>query len=376
MKKLLMYVNSMNTLGGIERVIANLSSKFVHYYEVTILVKDKPISVYELNSNVIIESINVPLSMNMNSRFKRVVSISLNLIASEFALSKYLKNHRFDYIYVAFPTNGMEVYCTNKYYRNRIIASEHASYYAYNKIYKKIKEWLYPKLCAISVPTSMDTEIYRKLGYKATHIPHLSTYSVTHENRLNSKRIINIGRLTNDKQQKLLIEIWKIVNNEIPDLDWTLQIIGSGENEARLKKLIEALNVKNLEMIPHTQNINDYYRDASLFVLTSRMEGFGMVLLEAMSFGVPCISFDCPSGPRDIISDEKNGFLITCYDKESFANYICKYIKMSDEERRRMSDNAIETIKKWDNQKIVEKWIEMFEGLGIEKTSEKFEETS
>ena len=129
-------------------------------------------------------------------------------------------------------------------------------------------------------------------------------------------------------------------------------------------------------MIPHTQNINDYYRDASLFVLTSRMEGFGMVLLEAMSFGVPCISFDCPSGPRDIISDEKNGFLITCYDKESFANYICKYIKMSDEERRRMSDNAIETIKKWDNQKIVEKWIEMFEGLGIEKTSEKFKETS
>lgn len=366
-----MYVNSMNAFGGIERVIANLSSEFARYYKVTILVKDKPISAYELNNNVIIESINTQLSMNMTSRFKRVISISANLIVSKFALSKYLKEHSFDYIYVAFPTNGMEVYLSDKHYRNKIVASEHASYYAYNKVYKKIKEWLYPRLYAISVPTSMDTEIYKKLGYNAVHIPHLSTYSGIHQNRLNSKRIINIGRLTSDKQQALLIDIWKIVNNKIPNLDWKLQIIGSGEEEERLKRLIKTLNVKNLMMIPHTKKIDDYYRDAELFVFTSRMEGFGMVLLEAMSFGVPCISFDCPSGPRDIISDRKNGFLIAGYDKESFANHICKYIEMSDAERRKMSDNAIETIKKWDNQKIIEKWIDMFNGLDTKKFKEK-----
>ena len=360
MKKILVYVNSMNNYGGIERVISNLSNELSKYYEITILVKDKPVSAYKMNSLVNIETIDVELKMNMNSRLKRVYQVFFNILKSIKALNCYLKDNKFDYVYTALPTNGLEVYLADKEYRSKIIASEHASYYAYNSIYKKIKKWLYPKLIAISVPTKMDTEIYKKLGYNAFYIPHMNTYSKLHNNQLSSKRIINVGRLTRDKQQSLLLDIWNNVNQKIGNTSWHLQIIGSGEEEDYLKKQIKDKKIKNVELIPHTSQIQDYYTNADLFVFTSKMEGFGMVLLEAMSFGIPCISFDCPSGPRDIIKNNINGYLVECYNTKQFEECIIKYMKMDYCNKRLLSDNAIETIKEWNNDEIIKKWRMLF----------------
>lgn len=363
MKKILMYVNSMNTFGGRERVVANLSDKFSEYYEVTILVKNKPISAYRLNEKVTIETLDTALIMNMRSRLRRIISVFINIFKSIRALNKYFATHSYDYLYTALPTNCLEVYFANKNYRNKIIASEHASYYAYNNVYKKIKEWLYPKLNIISVPTIMDTKIYQSLGYNAVYIPHITTQNLTYSNMLNSKRIINVGRLTKDKQQDVLLEIWELFNRKLPNHDWKLQIIGSGEEENNLKRKINSLKLFNVEIIPHTSRINDYYQNAELFVFTSRMEGFGMVLLEAMSYGVPCISFDCPSGPRDIIKNGKNGYLIECYNKESFVDKMYEYVTATEENRKIYSNEAITTVKNWDNDKIIHKWIKAFESL-------------
>ena len=361
-KKLLVYVNSMNTLGGIERVIANLTSALADFYDITILVKDEPISAYKLDSRVIMDTINAKLIMNMDSRIQRILSVPANILKSKKVLKKWLKVHRdFDYVYTAFPTNAVEMYFADKKMRNKIVASEHASYYAYNSVYKKMKEWLYPRLKAISVPTTMDTVIYQKLGYKAIYIPHLTTYSKTTDNDLNSKRIINVGRLTSDKQQLMLLDIWKKVNDKIPNHEYKLQIIGSGEEENNLKNKIIDLNLNNVELIPHTPNIVNYYKNAELFAFTSKMEGFGMVLLEAMSYGVPCISFDCPSGPRDMVVDEENGYLIECYDVDTYANKICRYICLSDNEKRSLSNSALRTIEEWNNASIIQKWIQLFE---------------
>lgn len=361
MKKLLMYINSMNALGGIERVISNISDKLSDYYEITILVKDSPVSAYPINSKIKIDTLNSELKMDMNSRVKRIISVPINILKSRCALKKYLQKHEFDYVYTAIPVNGLEVYLANKQYRKRIVASEHASYYAYNSVYKKIKEWLYPRLNAISVPTTMDTEIYQKQGYNAFYIPHLTTYQCTSKNSLESKRIINVGRLTSDKQQSMLLEIWKNVNHKFPGHGWTLQIIGSGEEESNLKKKIEEDEISNVQLIPHTPNIAEYYRNAELFAFTSKMEGFGMVLLEAMSYGVPCISFDCPSGPRDMIINEENGYLIECYDVDGYTDKICEYINLTYDKKRALSNKALETIEQWDNDRIIQKWIELFD---------------
>ena len=81
-----------------------------------------------------------------------------------------------------------------------------------------------------------------------------------------------------------------------------------------------------------------------------------MVLLEAMSFGVPCVSFDCPSGPRDIIRNSENGYLINCYDKEEYCNCVINYINKSKDEKNLLSDCASKFIEKWDNNLIIDKW--------------------
>lgn len=359
-KKILMYVNSLSFYGGIERVIVNLSNALSKDYQITILVKDSPESVYALNENILIDSIDEQLTLDMNSKLNRVVNVPYNMVCSITSLRKYLKSNDFDYIYTAFPTNTLEVYLASKKYRDKIVASEHASYYAYNSIYKKIKEYLYPKLTYISVPTKMDTEIYTKLGYNAVYIPHLTTYDSPKNNPLLQKTIINVGRLTSDKQQRILLEIWQMVNKRLPNNDWMLQIIGSGEEEENLKDFISDNNIKNVELIPHTSHIAEYYSNSSLFVFTSKMEGFGMVLLEAMSFGLPCISFDCPSGPRDIIDDGKNGYLIPCYDKKLFADMICDYMMCSNEEKLMLGDEALRKVKNWDNNQILNQWKNIF----------------
>lgn len=359
-KKFLIYVNSMNAFGGIERVISNLSNNLIKHVDITILVKDKSISSYNLDSKIKIDSLNNELKMNMDSKIKRVFSVFKNTIKSIKLLKKYFKTNNYDYIYTSIPTNGLEVYLSCKNNRNKIIAAEHASYYAYNKIYKIIKKWLYPKLKAISVPTTMDTEIYKKLGYNAYHIPHLSTFEKVEKNKVTNKVAINVGRLTNDKQQELLLKIWKNID---PKSKWILKIIGSGENEYKLKEYIKNNDIKNVEMIPHTSNIEKYYKKSSLFLFTSKMEGFGMVLLEAMSFGVPCISFDCPSGPRDVVKNNYNGYLIPCYNIEEYIDRINEYINSTIDRKKEMSLNANKTIKEWNNKKIIDDWLKIFKKI-------------
>lgn len=363
-KKLLVYVNSMNALGGIERVIANLTDALSVYFHITILVKDEPISAYQLADGVKIDTINSKLAMNMNDRFQRICSVPLNIGKSIIMLKKWFMAHEeFDYIYTAFPTNGVEIYFANKSMRKRIVASEHASYYAYNFVYRKMKRWLYPRLQAISVPTTMDTEIYKKMGYKAKYIPHLSTYVPAGNSDPKSKIAINVGRLTSDKQQMVLLEMWEKVNKRIPNHEWKLQIIGSGEEKIRLTNYINSHNLYNVEMIPHTKQIANYYSNAELFLFTSKMEGFGMVLLEAMSFGIPCISFDCPSGPRDMVRDGENGYLIPCYDDDLYVNRICEFIESDEVSKHEMREAAINTVKNWKNECILKEWIDLFDSL-------------
>ncbi|WP_394405153.1 glycosyltransferase [Streptococcus sp. 20-1249] len=364
-KSILIYINSVASFGGIERVIVNLANHFIEDYQVTILVKDNMGSAYQLDERIKIETLSIELELNMKCRMQRILSVPINMVRSIFPLRKFLHSQRFDIIYTALPTNGLEVYLADKFYRNKLIATEHASYYAYNNVYRKIKEFLYPRLRCISVPTTMDTEIYKRLGYNAIYIPHLSTYAVQKHQELKckTKTIINVGRLTGDKQQLQLLQIWQKVNQLLPDHDWKLQIIGSGEEEQKLKQYVLQHQITKVEFIGHTRAIADYYRQAELFVFTSKMEGFGMVLLEAMSFGVPCISYDCPSGPRDIVVEGQNGFLIPPGDINLFAKKIVDFMTSDVKKKEALRQSALDTIKKWDNEKILEKWFSLFRSM-------------
>lgn len=124
----------------------------------------------------------------------------------------------------------------------------------------------------------------------------------------NTKKILALGRLSYQKGFDLLLDIW--VKIEEVNSDWELVIAGDGEDKKLLAKKINELNLKNVALLPSTPNVHDLYDQSAIYVMTSRFEGFPMVLLEAKASGLPIIAYDCDTGPSELIIDGEDGFLI------------------------------------------------------------------
>lgn len=354
----MIYFNSMKASGGIERVISNLIHEWGKYFNVYLVVKDDGKTFYEISSDIKVVSLDVPLSLNMKNRVQRIQSFISNIIKSKNKLRKVIREIDPDYIYTAAPNNLIELFLIDRKLKSKIVVSEHGSFYGYNKIYTLIKKFLYPKVYCISVPNCMDTEIYERWGCNVVYIPHLVTYRDQSKNLLNTKVILNIGRLTKDKRQDLLLEIWAKIKDK---KGWELWIVGDGEEKRTLQDKIKYLALdKSVKLLPARKNIMKIYQKASIFVFSSRYEGFGMVLLEAMSFGIPCVSFDCPSGPRDIINHGLNGFLVENGDSSKFSEVLKLLMNMERDELKKIGQVAYETVQNWDNENILEAWKKVF----------------
>jgi glycosyltransferase involved in cell wall biosynthesis len=176
---------------------------------------------------------------------------------------------------------------------------------------------------------------------------------------LDNKTIINIGRLTSDKRQDLLLKIWSAVS--VKHSDWKLKIVGRGELKRELIQIINDYGLMNsVEIIEPIKDVESLFLSSSIFAFTSKHEGFGMVLAEAMACGVPCISFDIPSGPSDIIENDIDGFLIKNND---ILNYIetLDFLMSDTDKRAIMGKKAQESVKKFLDYKIEKKWNDLFD---------------
>lgn len=358
MKKIFIYVSSMSASGGIERVISNLIREWSTLFEIVLCTKDEGVSFYPIADNVRRVSLKCAVEMDMNNRYRRIKSVIQDFYISRKRLGKALQDVNPDYIYTTTPMDALEVYTAGKKWRHVLVASEHGSIDGYNKIYSTIKRFLYPRIYCVSVPNKMDTDSYKEWGANSIYIPHLVSFEKTSRNNLNSKVILNVGRMTADKQQIRLLDIW---NNTKEKNGWQLWIVGDGEEKEHINKAIKKYRMEeSVKVIKPTKKIVEIYKQASIFALSSRVEGFGMVLLEAMSFGIPCISFDCPSGPRDVIMNGYNGFLIENMNDHEFVKKLQEMILMSDDELKELGNNAFETVKSWDNEGILAKWNTVF----------------
>lgn len=193
---------------------------------------------------------------------------------------------------------------------------------------------------------------------KIVTIPNPIWFKPYLENKLQNKKAIAVGRIVYEKGFDILLKIWRKVIDKYPD--WTLDIYGKNESDIDLKKLCKELNLtKNVTINAPVKNIDEKFKNASLFLMSSRHEGFGLVLVEAMACGLPCIAFDCPTGPREIISDAQNGYLVPMFD---FDEYTTKTIKLIEniELRQQMGKNALESIRRFELEKIMEKWNSFF----------------
>jgi glycosyltransferase involved in cell wall biosynthesis len=359
MKRILFFVNSMQPSGGIERVIATLVNRLSNDYEITILVKDQPCSFYKLNNSIKIDTINNELVFNMDSRISRIFTTVATIFSTGKLLRRYFEQNKFDYYYLTHPVSVLEFHFTKVDFNN-VIISEHAARVHYNFVYRFMKKMLYKNCRAYVVPTKADSVAYKQEdNFPAVNIPHFRSdipYSFSEKQK---NVVLNIGRFTSDKQQLILLYIWNEIILENNLADWTLHIVGSGELADEMYNFVKVNNLEQKVLfLPPIHNIEEYYSNASIFALTSKSEGFGMVLLEAISFGLPCVSFNCPSGPQDIIKNGINGYLVELNNRNEFKLRLTALIK-NKELMNEMGVNAHLSAIEWADSAILAKWYQI-----------------
>ena len=180
---------------------------------------------------------------------------------------------------------------------------------------------------------------------------------------LTSKRVIAVGRYVYQKGFDLLLQAWAIVEKQ--NQDWELAVYGQGER-APYEQLIDTLKINRnrCHLYGPTDSIKHEYFNSSVLAFSSRFEGFGMVLIEAMSCGLPVVSFDCPCGPKDIISDGVDGVLAPNGDVEQFADSLLYFINHP-EEIQRFSKNAQIKSEHYSLDVLSLRWKELFDTLMV-----------
>lgn len=187
------------------------------------------------------------------------------------------------------------------------------------------------------------------------------SFKVKEYSHVKDKRILSVGRYDYIKGYDRLLKAWSIVEKKCPD--WSLSIYGDGDKEPYLEYR-DRLGIDSSRCILHgvTSDIQHEYLSSSMYLVTSRFEGLGMAMLEAMSCGLPLVSFACPCGPRDVIEDGVNGYLVENGNVEELAEKII-FLAKNYETRRQMGQKAIEKSKQFNIEHIADKWNKLFDSI-------------
>lgn len=173
-----------------------------------------------------------------------------------------------------------------------------------------------------------------------------------------SKQVLAIGRLDYQKGFDTLLDIWHRLGKDKDG--WKLDIIGDGPMRGALLQQAVCLRIQNsVRLLKPTEHIQEAYLNASIFVLTSRYEGLPMVLLEAQACGLPIVAFACPCGPRDIITDGVNGYLIENRDETQFAQRLTTLMD-NPALRQKMGKAALLSSEQFSEEHVMGRWQEVF----------------
>ena len=381
--KLLFVVNDISFYGGLEKIVLKLSEYLIQNgFKVTILSlnKNNDKYYYEFDKNIKLDELKIPYIINSNNFFiKKIEEKRLKMRIKE-SVQEYLKKNKFDIMIGTFyQINDIMTELSGI----KKIAWEHTHYYGYidpeihylglkgkfkkkyhELIYFKIRKKKYLKLDKVIVLTKRDLKTWQKDLSNVEYIHNALTTS--NENKsinydIENKRIVSVGRLEEQKGFIYLIDVFEEVLIQRPD--WCLNIVGEGNNYNLLKEKIKTKKLdNNIKIINFKNNIGEEYTKASMYISTSIFEGFGLVITEAMSYGLPIIAFDCYASPRELIKNNVNGLLCSNRNIKEMAKKII-YLIDNKEIRKKMSMNATKESEKYKIDIIGERWKEIVEQL-------------
>jgi len=238
----------------------------------------------------------------------------------------------------------------------RIVSWEHTHFSVNikNKFWTKLFRLSYPKLDKIVCLNEDEKKLFKPVNDKVTVIPNFVERSA-HASGLQNKTILTVARLAPIKGITHLLQAAKLVLHTQPGWQW--KIIGEGELEKEITNFVkkEGLQDKLILQKPVDQDIRPEYQNASMLVMTSLNECFPMVLLEALSNGLPCIAFDCDTGPRHIITHNEDGFLVEKENPAKLAEAITQLIN-NEEQREKMGVHAFKNIQRFSPDVIYQLW--------------------
>ena len=219
-----------------------------------------------------------------------------------------------------------------------------------------IKEKQYDRIVLL---TNEDHNLNWKGWKNIKVIPNPISFTCDEHSTLNSKTIVSLGRLDPVKNYASLIRVYHHVYERHPD--WILKIYGDGGQREPLQRLVDSLGLQeNVSLMGYTDDVMGALKEASIFALSSICEGFALVIAEAMECGLPPVSYQCPCGPFDIISEGKDGFLVPVNDERAMAERICTLIENEDQ-RKSMGAAAKVKARNYHVDTIIKQWMDLFE---------------
>lgn len=361
--------------GGMERIVISKANYLAtHGYEVVILTteqKKRPhffyinplIKVYDLGINYS-DDANKNIFLKLLFFFirrwkhKRKLIDYLRLISPDITISTFGNEVTFLHTIPDGSKKILEIHFS-KYFRTQLNRS--GLWRFVDILRSKHDERLVACYDKFVVLTQEDKTYWKNVS-NIVVIPNFISHMPEHCSDSSNKICLAVGRLSYQKSFDRLFEVWKIVHERFPD--WQLQIYGSGELYNELQTLIRDFHLQNVVKInPPTSHIGSVYMTSSIYLLSSHYEGLPMVMLEAFSYGIPVVSFACKCGPRDLIKDGFNGYLLPDGDITGFADKVMQLIS-NEEMRKRMGYNAHNCVsQEYTEDKIMNKWISLFHNL-------------
>lgn len=376
--KIVYITPSLYMAGGVERVLTLKANYFAEQYgyDITIITTDGkdqsvffPLSekVKVINLDIRFEEIwhhtllqKIWLYLPKQRRFKKLLFEELNRLQPDITISLLRREINFITDIKDGSKKIGEIHINRAHYRNftpnrtNPIKRIFAKYWMHGLV-DKVK-----KLDRFVVLTEYDRQAWQEIP-RVDVIPNPLPFYPDISNCIRQKRVIAVGRYFDEKGYDLLLRAWSII--EKVDKEWVLDIYGDGN-----KRYYDGV-VKELRLDRRRCHLNDKIKDvqkeylsSSLFVCSSRFEGFGMGIIEAMACGLPVVSFDCLWGPRSIISNGEDGILVESGNVEKMADAIISLIH-SPERLDEMGQKAHQNVSRFDIEKVAMQWKRLFESL-------------
>jgi len=361
--RILYIIPKINNTGGVARVLSVKTDYCIKKwnYEITILTQNNgnfPLF-YEFNKKVILQDIQYSHQKNkFLFQFKRQLQEKINainpdcIVVSDNGFKAYLIPFLLKTdIPIVFEAHGSRF---NKEKKTKGIFQKIG--FRISDLIKKMGAKRFDSFVALSKENLSEWNV--KSGVV---IPNPIWIENTRVNSVEAKKVIAVARHSYEKGLDRLLKIWKEVVKVNPD--WELDIYGEPDAGTDLPGLARELNIgQSVNFHLSVPDILEKYQQASIYAMTSRTEGFPMVLLEAMACGLPVIAYDCPIGPRSIITNTVDGLLIKDGDEKSFVQ---KLLELMDDVnlRKELGKNGAENMQQYKLEPIMNKWKLLFESV-------------